>query len=249
MHRNYISGIRLKTPVDEESYLKSLPAVRHLSQVEALTFTSPVTFLVGENGTGKSTLLEAIAVASGFNAEGGTRNFNFSTSSTHSALHRHLTLVKNAFPKDGFFLRAESFYNAASYIDTLDEIPARRPPVSASYGGKSLHQQSHGESFLALVANRFGGDGLYLLDEPEAALSPTRLMTLIAHMHALVKKHSQFIIATHSPILMTYPGAQVYELSTAGLRSVDYRDTEHYQLTRRFLENPEKMLHYLLDEN
>lgn len=248
MQRNYISSIRLKTPVEEDSYLRNLPVVRHLSQVPALAFTSPVTFLVGENGTGKSTLLEAIAVAIGFNAEGGTRNFNFSTSSTHSVLHRHLTLVKNAFPKDGFFLRAESFYNAASYIDTLDEIPARRPPVSASYGGKSLHKQSHGESFLALVANRFGGDGLYLLDEPEAALSPTRLMTLMAHMHTLVKQRSQFIIATHSPILMTYPGAQVYELSAAGICSVDYHDTEHYQLTRRFLENPEKMLHYLLDE-
>ena len=246
MHRNYISGIRLKTPVDEESYLKSLPAVRHLSQVEALTFTSPVTFLVGENGTGKSTLLEAIAAAWGFNPEGGTRNFRFSTARTHAELYRSLVLQRGPRrPRDGFFLRAESFYNVATEIDRLDEIA----PLKGAYGGRSLHEQSHGESFLALVLNRFSGSGLYLLDEPEAALSPTRLMTLIAHMHALVKKHSQFIIATHSPILMTYPGAQVYELSTAGLRSVDYRDTEHYQLTRRFLENPEKMLHYLLDEN
>ena len=228
MRQNYIRGVRLKTPVEPDSYLHSLPAVRHLAQVEALTFSRAVTFLVGENGTGKSTLLEAIAVAAGFNAEGGTRNFSFSTSSTHSPLHRHLTLIKDAFPKDGFFLRAESFYNAASYIDALDEIPAGRPPISASYGGKSLHKQSHGESFLALVQNRFGGDGLYLLDEPEAALSPTRLMTLMAHLHALVQKRSQFIIATHSPMLMAYPGAQVYELSAAGIRPVDYRETEHY---------------------
>ncbi len=248
MQRYYISGVRLKTPVEATSYLHSLPAVRHLSKGEVLPFTHAVTFLVGENGTGKSTLLEALAVAAGFNAEGGTRNFSFATSATHSELHRHLTLIKSAYPKDGFFLRAESFYNAASYIDTLDAIPARRPPVSASYGGKSLHRQSHGESFLSLVENRFGGNGLYLLDEPEAALSPNRLMTLMAHIHALVQRNSQFIIATHSPILMAYPGAQVYELSEAGICPVDYRQTDHYRLTRRFLENPEKILHYLLDE-
>ncbi|HWP51226.1 MAG TPA: AAA family ATPase [Clostridia bacterium] len=248
MPRNYISSVRLNSPVDKSSYLHGLPAVRHLAQEEELAFSGPVTFLVGENGTGKSTLLEAIAVAYGFNAEGGTRNFSFATSTTHSDLYRHLTLVKSAYPKDGFFLRAESFYNAASYIDELDSIPTSSPPILASYGGKSLHNQSHGESFLALVKNRFGGDGIYLLDEPEAALSPTRLMTLMAYIHALVQKNSQFIIATHSPILMTYPGAQVYELSGAGIALVDYRKTEHYQLTRRFLENPEKMLHYLLDE-
>ena len=247
MERNYISSVRLSSALDEGSYLHNLPVVRHLAQMEALTFSKPVTFLVGENGTGKSTLLEAIAVAYGFNAEGGTRNFSFSTSATHSDLYRHLTLSRSAYPKDGFFLRAESFYNAASYIDEVYEDEFRAQAVT-SYGVRSLHAQSHGESFLALVENRFGGNGLYLLDEPEAALSPSRLMTLLAHIHALVQKHSQFIIATHSPVLMAYPGAEILELSEERIRSMGYRDTEHYQLTRRFLENPEKMLRYLLDE-
>ncbi len=248
MQRNYISSVRLTTPINASSYLGELPVVRHLTRIKELVFANPVTFLVGENGTGKSTILEAIAVAYGFNAEGGTRNFNFATSATHSDLYRHLTLFKSAYPKDGFFLRAESFYNAASYADAVyeDKLMAGVP---TAYGARSLHAQSHGESFLSLVENRFNGNGLYLLDEPESALSPNRLMTLMVHIHALVQKNSQFIIATHSPILMTYPGAQVYELSMAGIHSVDYRNTEHYQLTRRFLENPEKMLHYLLDEN
>lgn len=239
MKRRYISGVRLNSPPEEDSYLGGLPVVRYLAQGKELFFPKSVTFLVGENGTGKSTLLEAIAVAYGFNAEGGTRNFSFSTSPTHSELYRHLTLSRSAYPKDGFFLRAESFYNAASYIDEVG--------AAHNYGGRSLHKQSHGESFLALVENRFSGNGLYLLDEPEAALSPGRLMTLLAHIHALVRKNSQFIIATHSPILMAYPGAEVYLLAEDGIRSVGFRETEHYQLTRRFLENPEKMLRYLME--
>ena len=248
MERNYISSVRLSSPVEETSYLNGLPVVRHLAQMKELPFSRAVTFLVGENGTGKSTLLEAIAVAYGFNAEGGTRNFSFSTIETHSDLHRYLTISRRAYPKDGFFLRAESLYNVASNIDELDAILTNQPRVIASYGGRSLHKQSHGESFLALVQNRFGGNGIYLLDEPEAALSPSRLMTLLVHIHELVQNNSQFIIATHSPILMSYPGAEVYLLSEDGVCSVDYRKTEHYQLTRRFLENPEKMLHYLLED-
>ncbi len=247
MERNYISSVRLNSKVDKGSYLHDLPVVRHLKQMDALTFSKAVTFLVGENGTGKSTLLEAIAVAYGFNAEGGTRNFDFSTSATHSDLHRHLTLSRSAYPRDGFFLRAESFYNAASYIDEVYEDEFKNQ-ASTSYGTRSLHAQSHGESFLALVENRFGGNGLYLLDEPEAALSPSRLLTLLAHIHELVQNNSQFIIATHAPVLMAYPGAEVLELSEGGICSVNYRETAHYQLTRRFLENPEKMLRYLLDE-
>ena len=242
MDGNYISSVKLKTPLPEGSYLCGLPAVRHLIRHGGLAFSNPVTCLVGENGTGKSTLLEAIAAAYGFNPEGGTKNFTFSTRSTHSELYKHLTIVKRAFAKDGFFLRAESFYNVASNIDEMD------PPLIASYGGRSLHEQSHGESFLSLVENRFGGNGLYLLDEPEAALSPSSIMTLLGRIHELVRNHSQFIIATHSPILMAYPGAMVYELSEKGICSVDYRETEHYRLTRRFLENPEKMLHYLFDD-
>lgn len=240
MQHNYISRVHIATPVPPDSYLHQLPVVHHLSRQDGLVFDRPVTFLVGENGTGKSTLLEGIAVAYGFNAEGGTRNFNFSTHATHSALHQHLTLTRRARPRDGFFLRAESFYNVATSIDEMD--------VSDYYGGVSLHEQSHGESFISLVTNRFGGGGLYLLDEPEAALSPNRLMTLIAQMHQLVKADSQLIIATHSPILMAYPQARIYELGEQGIHAVEYRQTQHYQLTRRFLENPDKMLRYLLED-
>lgn len=247
MERNYIRGVRLNQLPPEGSYLRDLPVVRSLAALGTLELTRPVTFLVGENGTGKSTLLEAVAVAAGFNAEGGTRNFQFSTARTESDLHQYLTLIRTISPRDGYFLRAESFYNAASYLDELDRTPLCGGAL-ASYGGKSLHQQSHGESFLALVENRFGGDGLYLLDEPEAALSPSRQLSLLTVMHELEGRHSQFLIATHSPILMAYPGAEVLELSGAGIRSVDYRQTEHYQLTRRFLEDPERMFHYLFGE-
>ncbi len=202
----------------------------------------------GENGTGKSTLVEAIAVACGFNAEGGTRNFSFSTAATHSPLHACLTVARTDYPKDGFFLRAESFYNAASYLEELDAIPAAAPPVLQSYGGISLHHRSHGESFLSLVKDRFGGKGLYILDEPEAALSPTRLMTLLIEIDRLVKAASQLIIATHSPLLMAYPGARILELSEEGIHPVDWRDTEHYLVTRRFLGDPEGMLQEILGE-
>ena len=163
-------------------------------------------------------------------------------------LYGDLTAARRRYPRDGFFLRAESFYNVASNIDEMDEAPSFGPRLIDSYGGVSLHQQSHGESFLALVQNRFGGEGLYLLDEPEAALSPSRLLTLLGEIHQLVQADSQFIIATHSPILMAYPGARIYVLSESGVEAADYRETEHYQLTRRFLEDPDRMLKYLLAE-
>ena len=247
MTHRYLDRVYLREPVPAGSYLAALPAVRALGDREhPLKIPAPVTFLVGENGTGKSTLLEAVAVACGFNAEGGTRNFSFSTRETHSPLYRYLTVGRTAYPRDGFFLRAESFYNVATNIDEMDEEPGPGGRVIDSYGGVSLHRQSHGESFLALVQNRFGGEGLYLLDEPEAALSPARLLTLMAEMDALVKADSQFVVATHSPILMAFPNARIYLLDGEGIRPADYRETEHYQLTRQFLENPERMLHYLL---
>ena len=206
----------------------------------------PAPILGGENGTGKSTLLEAIAVACGFNAEGGTKNFDFSTNATHSELYRHLTLSRRAYARDGFFLRAESLYNVATNIDELDAAPSFGRPLIDSYGGVSLHRQSHGESFLAVVQNRFGGNGLYILDEPEAALAPMRILTLIAAIHRLVRQNSRFIIATHSPMLMAIPDAQILELSEAGIRRVDYRDTAHFQTMKYFLNNPEGVLNELL---
>ena len=244
----YLTSVRLRRELPEGSYLRGLGPVRCLMNGNPLEFDRPVTFLVGENGTGKSTLLEGIAVACGFNPEGGTRNFSFSTRATHSILGEYLTPARKRYPKDGFFLRAESFYNVATNIDELDEAPSFAPRLIDSYGGVSLHCQSHGESFLALVQNRFGGKGLYLLDEPEAALSPSRLLTLMGEMDLLVKEDSQFIVATHSPILMAFPKARIYELSENGIRPVEYRETEHYQLTKRFLDDPERMLRYLLEE-
>lgn len=247
MKQTYLVSVRLRRELPEDTYLRRLGPVRHLMEGNVLEFDRPVTFLVGENGIGKSTLLEAVAVACRFNPEGGTRNFSFSTRATHSVLGDYLTPARKRYPRDGFFLRAESFYNVATNIDEMDEVISASPRLIDSYGGVSLHQQSHGESFLALVQNRFGGEGLYLLDEPEAALSPSRLLTLLAEMDRLVKADSQFIVSTHSPILMAFPNARIYELNENGVRAVAYKETEHYQLTRRFLENPERMLRYLLE--
>ena len=235
----YLRGIALNVFPDVNSYLSDLPVIRHLHTAKHLEFRKPVTFFVGENGTGKSTLLEAIAVASGFNPEGGSRDFSFSTKRSHSDLHQFITPIKAGYPQDGFFLRAESFYNTATYLDENSNL--------LRYGGISLHEQSHGESFLSLITNRFEGHGLYILDEPEAALSPHRLLSLLVAIDDLVKNDSQFLIATHSPILMSYPKAEVLELSVDGIRSVSYKETEHYKLTKQFIDAPEQMLKYLLN--
>lgn len=229
-----------------DSYPFNLPAVRSLERVD---LHPKLTYFIGENGSGKSTLLEAMAVALGFNAEGGSRNFRFGTWASHSSLSQHLRIAKGfKRPRDGFFLRAESFFNVATEIENLDAEPAFSPPVITFYGGKSLHEQSHGESFLALMMNRFGGNGLYILDEPEAALSPQRQLAVLSRIHDLVGQNSQFIIATHSPILMAYPDAWIYACSPEGLRRVEYRETEHYLVTRDFLADPDRMLRTLLGE-
>jgi predicted ATPase len=222
---------------DGDAYPFNLPAVCHLDE---LLFHSKVTFLVGENGAGKSTLIEALAVAWGFNAEGGSRNFNFATRASHSELHRFVRPVRSANrATDGFFVRAESLFNVATQVE---ELGVR------GYGDRSLHEQSHGESFLALMEHRFRGDGLYILDEPEAALSPNRQLSFLVRMHELIGQNSQFIIATHSPIILGYPDAWIYQVSQDGLTRIDYEDTDHFQVTRGFLNHRQTMLKTLLED-
>lgn len=216
----------------------SVPAIRHL---EALELHPHVTFFIGENGTGKSTLLEGIAVLEGFNAEGGTRNYRFATKETHAKDLPYCLGVRRGprgkLRRDGFFLRAESFYNVASYADD----------VGAELGAvRSAHELSHGESFLALMANRLTGGGLYLFDEPEAALSPQRQLSFLVRLHELIDNDSQFIIATHSPIIMAYPQAWIYRFSDQGIERVEYKETEHYKVTHAFMTRTDKMLMDLL---
>ena len=227
-----------------DKYPFSLPVVRHLDTLE---LHPSVTFLVGENGSGKSTLMEALAVAWGFNPEGGTKNFRFGTRASHSVLHEYLRLVKSSRrPRDGFFLRAESLFNLATEIERLDAEPGG-PPIINSYGYQSLHEQSHGESFFAVMMHRFGGHGFYVLDEPEAALSPSRQLAMISRIHQLVRMHSQFVIATHSPILMAYPNSRIYQIGANGPSHVSWQETEHYIVTKRFLNDSEKQLSRLLE--
>jgi predicted ATPase len=243
----YISRITLRRDkVDSfDRYPFSLPAIRSLDQLD---FHPKVTYFVGENGSGKSTLLEAVAVSLGFNAEGGTKNFSFSTRRSHSELHEYLRVAKGfRRPRDGYFLRAESFFNVATEIERLDEDPVGGPPVIDSYGGRSLHEQSHGESFLTLMNERFGGQSLYILDEPEAALSPQRQLAVLSRMHDLILENSQFIVATHAPILMAYPDAWIYQCSKEGISKIEYEDTEHFQVMRDFLSNPQRMVSILME--
>ena len=242
----FVNGLTIDwNQIDPDSYLHEITA---LHGIHSLSFEKPVTFFVGENGTGKSTLLEAIASAYGMNPEGGSRDFRFSTRDTHSALYEGMVLKKGyRRPKDNFFLRAESFYNVATQVE---EYRDRDDPAIyyRRYGGRSLHEQSHGESFLALMQNRFQGQGFYLLDEPEAALSPQRQLTLLICMHRLAEAGSQFLIATHSPILLGLPKAEILSFDEGTLHPIEYEETESYQVTEMFLNHREYLLKRLLDE-
>lgn len=217
-------------------YPFAIPAVRHLDE---LALHPAVTFLVGENGSGKSTLIEAIAVAVGLNAEGGTRNFRFSTRASESDLHRWLRPIRNPQrPSCDFFLRAETFYNVATEGEALGMFDYKR----------NVHGASHGEAFLWLLGERFEDGGLYILDEPEAALSPQRQLAALRRVHDLVRGGSQFIIATHAPILMAYPNATIYLLDDTGIRRIAFEDTEHFTVTRDFMLNRDLFLHHLLED-
>jgi predicted ATPase len=220
-----------------DAYPFSIPAVAALK--ERLRLGIAATIFVGDNGSGKSTLVEAIAVASGYNAEGGTRNFHFGTRASESALCRCIRLSRtDRRPRTGFFLRAESFFNLATNVEELDSEPGLSPLVIESYGGRSLHEQSHGESFFALVRQRFGPQGLYVLDEPEAPLSVRGQIELVAELRAHVEqKGSQIIMATHSPILMSLPNALIYQMDRNGIAPVKFEHTDAFRLMRDFISS------------
>lgn len=223
-----------------ERYPFTIEAIRNGFEID---FNSNVTFLVGENGSGKSTVLEAIAGVIGFNLSGGTKHSNYVFNTTESDLSDFLRLTWSTKVTNGFFMRAESFFNFASYIDQLAE-ENRNVDIYGAYGGKSLHHQSHGESFLALFSN-LRKNGIYLLDEPEAALSPQRQLAFLSIIHELEQSgNAQFIIATHSPILLSYPGATVLNVDDH-FATIDYQQTEHFKLTKDFLNNPQNYFRHL----
>ncbi|WP_026907298.1 AAA family ATPase [Paucisalibacillus globulus] len=237
----YLKSIDLKQETID-SYNRfplNLPVIRNFRKI---AFHPNVTYIIGENGMGKSTLLEAIAIGLGFNPEGGTLNFNFSSYDSHSDLHEYIRLAKGAYrPKDSFFFRAESYYNLATNIEELGGN------IVDSYGGTSLHELSHGESFFATFIHRFGEDGLYILDEPEAALSPLRQISMLARIHDLANDGSQFIISTHSPIIMAYPKAKIIQLTEEGMEETSLEDTGHYKIMKQFFEDRDRLFHHLFD--
>jgi predicted ATPase len=244
IQKNFLREIKINLPKGESEYPYNLPTVKN---TKSILFNNNVTFFVGENGTGKSTLMEAIAIKLGLNPEGGSKNFTFETNKTHSNLCEYITLVRGVYrPKTSYFFRSESFYNLATNIDLLDDNTGTLQEV---YGGESLHGQSHGESFLSLFENRFYSNGLYILDEPEVALSPMRQLNLLKIMNDLCNAGSQFIIATHSPILMAFPNADIYSFDNQEIKQVNYEDTEHYNFTKYFLGNYKKYFKYLFEDD
>lgn len=233
----YIKGVLFEwNKISRSSYLREIEALRDVNEIR---FSKPVTLFVGENGTGKSTLLEAIAVAHGFNPEGGSRNYSFSTRDTHSELCDAIRIVKGyRKEKWGYFLRAESFYNVA----TQEEEYADDVHPSEEY-----HNRSHGESFLELMQKNIRSSGLYLMDEPEAALSPQRQLTLLMEIYQCACEGAQFIIATHSPILLGIPEAEIFCFDDGRIHTCSYEDTDSYQVTEMFINHRERLLRGLLD--
>ena len=234
----YLTGLKIKwDKIERTSYLREIAAIRELDE---LSFNTPVTFFVGENGSGKSTLLEAIAVTYGFNPEGGTLNYSFSTYDSHSELHDAMRLVRSFNKaKWGYFLRAESFYNVA----TAEEEYSRIQGIPQHY-----HERSHGESFLSVIQKNFDQNGLYILDEPEAALSPQRQLTLMLEISKCVQNDSQFIIVTHSPILLGFPGAAILSFDEGAIQPINYEDTQSYQITKMFINDRRQILKHLFEE-
>ena len=238
---SFVRQVRLKSLEGfEPDYYHELPIIKWLEQHDGLCLSEKLTIISGENGQGKSTFIEALAVAMGINPEGGSQNFDFSTKATHSQLSEQLVIHKTGrVPKLKYFLRAESYYNLASEIDNL---------AVGGYGNQRLHQQSHGEGVMALIEHRFEAKGLYLFDEPEAGLSPARQMTLLRVFDQLMKEGSQLVVATHSPILLAHPEALVYQLNENGVSQVAYHETTCFQDMSVFMRDSEQMVHYLLED-
>lgn len=237
MNQQIIQGVRFHfDQIEEGSYLRHIKAFHHLTQ---LSFSKPITFFVGENGSGKSTLLQAMAIASNFNPEGGTKNYHFSTYQSNTNIDQAITLIKGSRKEQwGYYLKAESFYNVA----TMEEEYALGK-------SKHYHEMSHGESFLSLIQKEFCDNGLYFLDEIEAALSLQRQLTLLAEIEHYAKKGAQFFIVTHSPILLALPNADIYQFDDKGIHLCQYEETESYQITKMFIENRSIMLNYLLEKD
>ena len=245
-------AVRGELPPEGSGHPWNIPAVRALAR--RLSLSARITFLVGENGSGKSTLIEALAVAWGFNAEGGSQNFNFATRASHSVLHQHLELTRSVpRPRNGFFLRAESFFNVITTIEALDAEPGLgaklMPAYTGRHDGSSLHERSHGESFFDLLMNRFGPNGLYLLDEPESALSAHRQLAALRRFHDLAGQGSQFVIATHSPLLLAYPQSQILVLDERGITPTPYAEVPLIWLYRQALANPRAVMGELLSDD
>ncbi|HEY6724726.1 MAG TPA: AAA family ATPase [Polyangiaceae bacterium] len=227
--------LRRDKPVDWTAYPFCIPAI---AQLDRLRFHPSVTFFVGENGSGKSTLIEAIAIRAGFNPEGGTKNFRTALRPSESSLQDHVRLARGARREaSGFFLRAETMFNVSTEAEQY-----------SAYGWAELHEMSHGEAFLWLAVNKFHAGGLFILDEPEAALSPQRQLALLVRLHQLVQGGSQFVISTHSPLLLAYPDATIFMLDRSGIHATRYEDTEHYAVTRAFLQDPAARLRQLFAE-
>lgn len=238
MNRQYIRGLFVDwDELDNDSYVREIPSLRGLEELE---FTAPITFFVGENGSGKSTLLEAMAIAAGFNPEGGSRNYHFSTRESHSPLYQALRLRRGPRrPSFGYFLRAESFFNVATQEEAYADL---------GHPSQGFHQMSHGESFLALLQSQLDADGLYLLDEPEAALSPQRQLTLLAEMYHHAKRGAQFFVVSHSPILLGTPEAQILTFDEGRVHPCRYEETESYRVTELFINGRERLLPLLLGQ-
>ena len=238
MNNLFIQGVLFEwNEIEPNSYIRTIESLRDVEKIE---FQSAVSLFVGENGTGKSTLLEAIAVAHGFNPEGGTKNYVFSTYDSHSELCDAIRIAKGyRKEKWGYFLRAESFYNVATQEEKYADI---------AHPSMQYHKKSHGESFLDLAQDNIKSNGLYLLDEPEAALSPQRQLTLLTQIYKCANDGAQFIIATHSPILLGIPNAQIFCFDNGKIHTCTYEETDSYKITEMFINNRKSLLQKLLDE-